>query len=43
MMDVWDFPGGPVAQTPCSHSRGPRFDPWQGARSHRLQLSVCML
>ena len=19
----WDFPGGPVANTPCSHGRGP--------------------
>ena len=24
----WDFPGGPVAKTPCSRCRGPRFDPW---------------
>ena len=26
----WDFPGGPVAQIPCSQLRGPRFDPWSG-------------
>ena len=25
-----DFPGGPVAKTPCSQSRGPRFNPWSG-------------
>ena len=25
-----DFPGGPVAKTPCSQCRGPRFDPWSG-------------
>ena len=23
-----DFPGGPVARTPRSQSRGPKFDPW---------------
>ena len=22
----WDFPGGPMAKTPCSECRGPRFD-----------------
>lgn len=27
IMDVWDFPGSLVAQTLCSCSRGPRFDP----------------
>ena len=31
-------PGGPVAKTPCSQCRGPRFDPGQGTRSHMLQL-----
>ena len=31
IMDIWDFPGGPVAQTQCSHSRGPRFNPWAGS------------
>ena len=25
-----DFPGGPVAKTPCSQCRGPGFDPWLG-------------
>ena len=25
-----DFPGGPVAGTPCSECRWPRFDPWLG-------------
>ena len=25
-----DFPGGPVAKTPCSRCRGPGFDPWSG-------------
>ena len=24
----WDFPGSPVAKTPCSQCRGPRFNPW---------------
>ena len=28
---IWrDFPGGPVAKTPHSQSRGPRFDPSSG-------------
>ena len=26
----WDFPGGPVAKTPCTQRRRPRFDPWSG-------------
>ena len=26
----WDFPGGPVAKTPCSQCRGPGFNPWSG-------------
>lgn len=25
-----DFPGGPVAKTPCSQCRGPRFHLWSG-------------
>ena len=25
-----DFPGGPVAKTPCSQCRGDGFDPWSG-------------
>ena len=25
-----DFPGGPVAKTPHSQFRGPRFNPWSG-------------
>ena len=25
-----DFPGGPVAKTPSSQCRGPRFNPWSG-------------
>ena len=28
----WDFPGGPVVRTLCFHCRGPRFDPWVGAK-----------
>ena len=28
--DMRYFPGGPVAETPCSQCRGPRFDPWSG-------------
>ena len=40
----WDFPGGPVAKSPCSHrgARGPSLIPGQGTRSHLLQLRVCM-
>ena len=30
VMSVRDFLGGPVAKTPCSQCRGPRFDPWSG-------------
>ena len=26
----WDFPGGPVVKTPCSHYRRQGFDPWSG-------------
>ena len=26
-VNAWDFPGGPVVKTPCSHHRGRRFDP----------------
>ena len=25
---LWDFPGGPVAETPLSQFRAPRFKPW---------------
>ena len=25
-----DFPGGPMAKTPCSQCRGPGFSPWLG-------------
>ena len=36
---VWvDFPGGPVAKTPCSQCRGPGFNR-QGTRPHMLQQS----
>ena len=27
----WEFPGGPVAKTPCSQCRGPMFDHWSGS------------
>ena len=37
--NCWDFPGGPVAKTPSSQCKGPRFDPWSGTRSHMLQLN----
>ena len=40
----WDFPGGPVANIPCSHrrARGPSLIPGQGTRSHLPKLRVCM-
>ena len=25
-----DFPGGPVAKTPCSQCKGPEFNSWSG-------------
>ena len=25
-----DFPGGPMAKTPCSQSQGPGTNPWSG-------------
>ena len=25
-----EFPCSPVVRTPCSHCRGPGFDPWSG-------------
>ena len=27
---LWNFPGGPVAEVPCSQYRGPGFDSWSG-------------
>ena len=33
-----DFLGGPVAKTPCSQHRGPKFDPCLGTRSRVPQL-----
>ena len=35
-----DFPGGPVAKSPCSQYRGPGFDPWSGTVFHMLQLKM---
>ena len=35
-----DFPGGPVAKTPCSQCRGPGFEPCSGTRSHILQPKI---
>ena len=40
---IKNFPGGPVAKTPRSQYRGPRFDPWSGNIPHMMQLRVCML
>ena len=28
-----DFPGAPVAKTPCPQFRGPRFNTWSGSRT----------
>ena len=33
----WDFPGGPVAKTPCSQYRGLGSTPGQGTTSHMPQ------
>ena len=33
----WDFPGGPVAKTPCSQFRGLGSTPGQGTTSHMPQ------
>ena len=33
-----DFPGGPVAQTPCFHSRDPGLIPGQDIRFYIRQL-----
>ena len=35
---IQDFPGGPVAKTPCSHAGVLGSRPGQGARFHMLQL-----
>jgi len=35
-----EFPGGPVVSTQCSHSQGPRFNPWSRNKdpvSHKAQ------
>ena len=39
--DSQDFPGGPVAETPCCQGRGLGSIPGQGIRSHMPQLGVC--
>ena len=39
-MPLKDFPGGPVAKTLHSQSRGLSSIPGQGTRSHMLQLLV---
>lgn len=31
-----DFPGGPVAKTPLSQCRSPRFSPWSGHHSPQV-------
>ena len=36
--ELWDFPGGPVAKTPCPLCRGQGLIPGQGTRSHMLKL-----
>ena len=36
----WDFPGGAVAKTLCSQSRGLGLIPGEGTRSHMLQLRI---
>ena len=35
-----DFPGGPVAETPCTNAGGLGSIPGQGTRSHMLQLRI---
>ena len=35
-----DFPGGPVAETPCCRCRESGSIPGEGARSHMLQLKI---
>ena len=37
-----DFPGNPVAKTPRSQCRGPRFNRWSGNRSYIPQLRARM-
>ena len=39
----WDFPGGPVAKTPCFQCKGPGSVPGLGTRSYMPQLRVWML
>ena len=36
-----DFPGGPVAKTPCSWCREPGFNPRSGNYPHMPQLRPC--
>ena len=36
----WNFPGGPVAKTPCFQGRGRGLVPSQGTRFHMPQLRV---
>ena len=38
---IRDFPGGPLAKTPCSQCRGLGSIPCQGTRPYMPQLRVC--
>ena len=35
-----DFPGHPVAKSPCSQCRGPRFNPWSRNKSLRATAKI---
>ena len=41
--DLWNFPGGSVANTPGSQCRDPGLIPDQGTTSHMLQLRFHIL
>ena len=45
-LQAWDFPGGPVVQTPSSQCREHGFDPWLGIlpaawRGQKKKLCAC--
>ena len=38
---IWDFPGDPVAKTPCSQYRRPGLDPWSGNQIPQATAETC--
>ena len=37
----WEFPGGPVVKTPCSHCQGPRFRELTSCKLQGVGEKIC--